>query len=176
MRHFTLLTVIGFLVGCTLVLKAENSTSINTTTISLLDLTDRDTTVSKVNPENDDKKKKKKKAAAEKAAAEAAAEEATIEITITLTEKQAEAFEEENMPSDDELEVIEMGIITPSTRYNQPSEDIQETMIMKIDDETGEEYFIRKSYAPSQFKDLQGKRKYRRRANKLKAKGMKSSS
>lgn len=65
------------------------------------------------------------------------------------------------MPSDDELDMIEIGIITPSTRYDQGSDDIEETMIMMVDEETGEEYFVRKNYAPSEFQKLQDKRKYK---------------
>jgi hypothetical protein len=48
-------------------------------------------------------------------------------------------------------------------------------MIRKVDEETGEEYFVRKNYAPSEFQKLQNKRKYKRRAKKIEAQGMKSS-
>lgn len=165
MRHFTLLAIIGFLVGCTVVLKAEN-TAIYMPSSPLLDLTDRDTTVSKVGAKNDNDGKKKSSTKED-----AVEETETVDIVITLTPKQQKAYEESNIPSEEELDVIEIGIITPRTRYEQPSEDTEETMIRKIDEETGEEYFIRKNHAPSQFKQLQNKRKYKRRASKLEAKG-----
>ena len=34
-------------------------------------------------------------------------------------------------------------------------------MIMMVDEETGEEYFVRKNYVPSEFQKLQDKRKYK---------------
>lgn len=162
MKDFRLLTVIGFLVGCTLAVKAENSfINVNVVSASILDLTDRDTTVSKKDKEVERDSDFKE-----------VEEEEEADIVITLTPKQEKAYKENNTPSEEELDVIEIGIITPSTRYEQPSEDTAETMIMKIDDETGEEYFVRKNSAPSEFQKLQNKRRYKRKANKLAAKGM----
>lgn len=79
------------------------------------------------------------------------------------------------IPPDEDIDVIDVGIITPSTNLGGLSDDDPATMIQMLEDEReggeGDNIFIRKNPAPAKFLELIKTKEYQEKLEKLKASG-----
>ncbi len=78
---------------------------------------------------------------------------------------------EENAPDPGELNIINGGVITPTSHLEVPSLDTDESKIKMTDPVTGEAYFIRKNPQPEKYRRLLETEKYKKKLEKLRAKG-----
>ena len=82
---------------------------------------------------------------------------------------------EEAVPKTEDLEVIDIGVITPTSRLGGPSDDDPATMIQILEDGKeggeGENIFIRKNPAPKKYLELMKTKEYQEKLKKLKAEG-----
>ena len=88
---------------------------------------------------------------------------------------QAKEKSDQESPDTEDLEVIEIGTITPTSRLEGASDDKPETMIKMLEKDKeggeGEDIFIRKNPAPAKFLELIKTKEYQEKLKKLQAEG-----